>query len=311
MTPWGDSSSLDPAGPQAAHIAGVWWLFLAVCAVVYVAVLVALALAITRPGSAVNVQRRTRLVGAAVTLTVVTLLALLTRSVLAGKALTAMTGTATVNVKVIGRQWWWELQYQADPPSQMVITANELHIPVGQPVLLQLESRDVIHSFWVPALHGKRDLIPGHPSTTYIRADRPGLYRGQCAEFCGAQHAHMGLVVIAEPDADFQAWLAHARQPAPEPTSETARRGREVFLHGPCVMCHALGGTIAAASAGPDLTHLKARRTLAAGTIPNQRDSLSSWIVDAQSFKPGVHMPTLGLKPHDLQDLLAYLETLR
>jgi cytochrome c oxidase subunit 2 len=311
VTPWGSSSSLDPAGPQAGHIAGVWWLFLVVCSVVFVAVLVALALAITRRPGTVDLRRRSRPVAAAVALTVVTLLALLGKSVIAGKALTAMTGTASVNVKVIGRQWWWELQYQADPPSQMVTTANELHIPVGQPVLLQLESRDVIHSFWVPALHGKRDLIPGHPSTTYIRADRPGLFRGQCAEFCGAQHAHMGLLVIAEPPAEFQAWLARARQPAPEPGTDQARRGRELFLRGPCVMCHAVGGTIAAAGAGPDLTHLGARRTLAAGTLPNQHDALSAWLRDAQVYKPGAHMPTLGLPPRELDDVVAYLETQR
>jgi cytochrome c oxidase subunit 2 len=311
VTPWGDSSALDPAGPQAGHIAGVWWLFFGVCTVIYLAVLVALALAVTRKDGAVDLRRRTRLVGAALALTVVTLLALLARSVMAGKALTAMSGTATVDVKVIGRQWWWEMQYQAQPPSQMVTTANELHIPVGQPVLLELESRDVIHSFWVPPLHGKRDLIPGHPSTTYIRADRPGLYRGQCAEFCGAQHAHMGLVVIAESPAEFQAWLARSRQLAPEPASEGARRGREVFLRGPCVMCHAVSGTIAGASAGPDLSHLASRHTLAAGTLPNGRDALTSWIRDAQAWKPGVHMPTLALPPRDLQDLVTYLETLQ
>jgi cytochrome c oxidase subunit 2 len=311
VIPWGASSSLDPAGPQAGHIASVWWLFLAVCTVVYASVLVALALALTRRPGTIELRRRARVVGAAVALTVVTLLALLGRSVVAGKALTAMAGTATVDVKVIGRQWWWELQYQAQPPSQIVITANELHIPVGQPVLLELESRDVIHSFWVPALHGKRDLIPGHPSATYVRADRPGLYRGQCAEFCGAQHAHMGLTVIAEAPADFQAWLNRMRQPAPEPATPRALRGRELFMRGPCVMCHAVAGTIAAAGAGPDLTHLGARRTLAAGTLPNRRDALAAWIRDAQTLKPGAHMPTLGLAPRDVEDLLAYLETLR
>jgi cytochrome c oxidase subunit 2 len=214
-------------------------------------------------------------------------------------------------VRVIARQWWWELQYQADPPSQMVITANELHIPVGKPVLLELESRDVIHSFWVPALHGKRDLIPGHPSTTYLRADQPGVYRGQCAEFCGDQHARMGLLVVAEPPEVFQQWLAHARAPAPEPADEVTRRGREVFLRGPCVMCHAVSGTIAAATNGPDLTHVAGRRTLAGATVANVPGNLAGWILDAQAIKPGNHMPPLPLPAPDLQALLAYLETLR
>jgi cytochrome c oxidase subunit 2 len=311
VSPWGASSALDPAGPQAGHIAGVWWLFFAVCVVVYAAVLVALLLALTRREGPGDQRRRVRVVGTAVALTVATLLGLLTKSVLAGKALTAMTGTAQVTVRVIGRQWWWELQYEADPPSQMVITANELHIPVGQPVLLKLESRDVIHSFWVPSLHGKRDLIPGHPSTTYIRADRPGLFRGQCAEFCGAQHAHMGLLVIAESPEDFERWRTHARAPAPEPSSELARAGREVFLRGPCVLCHSISGTIAGGLNGPDLTHVAGRWTLAAGTLPNGPGALAGWILDAQTQKPGNHMPTLPLQAPRVQALLAYLETLK
>jgi cytochrome c oxidase subunit 2 len=308
---WGNSSSLDVAGTQAGHIAGLWWLFLAVCAVVYVAVLVATVLALTRPTDAPDARRRARNVGAALALTVVVLLGLLGRSVVTGKALSAMTGKGEVTVHVIGRQWWWEVQYRSDPPSQIVTTANELHLPVGKVVLLELESRDVIHSFWVPALHGKRDLIPGHPTATYVRVDRPGLYRGQCAEFCGDQHAHMGLLVIAESPEDFQKWLDHARKPAPEPAGALARRGREVFLQGPCVMCHAVAGTIAAATNGPDLTHLAGRTTLAAGTVSNVRGNLAGWVLDAQAIKPGNHMPPMALPSADLQALLAYLETLR
>jgi len=309
VTPWGNDSSLDVAGPQAGHIASVWWLFLGVSVVVYVAVMVALLLGLSRGERASNLRRRTFVVGGAVGVTVLVLLGLLAKSVLAGKALTAMTGKAEVVVHVIGRQWWWELQYQADPPSQMVTTANELHIPVGKPVLLQLDSRDVIHSFWVPALHGKRDLIPGHPSTTYIQADRPGIYRGQCAEFCGDQHARMGMLVIAEAPDDFYRWLSHARAPAPEPADDLARRGREVFLRGPCVMCHAVSGTIAAASNGPDLTHVAGRLTLGAGTLANKRGHLAGWILDSQAIKPGNHMPPVPLAAGDLQALLTYLES--
>jgi cytochrome c oxidase subunit 2 len=307
---WGEHSSLAPAGTQAGLIAGLWWVFLAVAAAVYLGVLVALFLALARPDKPRDERRRARIVGAAAALTVTVLLVLLTKSVLAGRAL-ATPRSAAVTVQVIGRQWWWELHYQAQPPSQMVTTANELHIPVGQPVLLQLESRDVIHSFWVPALHGKRDLIPGHPSTTIIQADRPGRYRGQCAEFCGAQHAHMGLLVIAESPAEFQAWLAQSRQPAPAPATDQTRRGQEVFQRGPCIMCHAVAGTIAAATNGPDLTHVASRVSLAAGTVPNQRGALSAWILDAQAEKPGSHMPAMSLPTDDVRALLAYLESLR
>jgi cytochrome c oxidase subunit 2 len=311
MTPWGSSSSLDAAGPQAAQIAGLWWLFLGLSVVVYAAVMAALLLGLTRREGQPDVRRRTRVVGAAVGLTAFTLLALLVRSVLAGKALAALPRQGQLTVQVIARQWWWELQYQADPPSQMVITANELHIPVGQTVLLQLQSRDVIHSFWVPALHGKRDLIPGHPSTTAIRADRPGIYRGQCAEFCGVQHARMGLLVIAEPPEEFQRWLARSRRPAAEPATEMARRGREVFLQGPCVLCHTVSGTIAAATNGPNLTHVASQMSLAAGTVANVRGHLAGWIADSQGIKPGNHMPRLSLPPADLLAVVEYLESLK
>jgi cytochrome c oxidase subunit 2 len=311
VTPWGLQSSLAPAGPQAGRIAGLWWLFLGVSAVVYLAVMVAMIVAITRSQRPEDRARRTRVVSAAVALTVLILLGLLTRSVVAGKALTRLAGHAPVTIHLVGRQWWWEVTYEFDPPSQMVTTANEIHIPVGQPVMLKLESRDVIHSFWVPSLHGKRDLIPGHPSTTYIQADRPGVYRGQCAEFCGVQHAHMGLLVIAEPEAAYQDWLQRSRKPAPPPTSDLARRGQEVFLRGPCALCHAVAGTVAFGSNGPDLSHLASRFTIAAGTLPNQRGYRGGWILDAQSLKPGCNMPSLGLPGPDVQALLAYLETLQ
>src|SRR3569623_1270928 len=155
-----------------------------------------------------------------------------------------------LTVRVIGRQWWWELRYPGTAPDQQVVTANELHIPVGRPVLVELVSRDVIHSFWVPALHGKRDLVPGHDSTTYIQADRPGVVRGQCAEFCGAQHAQMGILVIAEPEDAFQAWLAAQRRPAPAALGAEAQRGERLFLHGACVMCHRVAGPLAGATLG-------------------------------------------------------------
>jgi cytochrome c oxidase subunit 2 len=239
------------------------------------------------------------------------LLVLLGASVWAGKGLNPSARGAGLVVKVVARQWWWEFQYQASPPSQMVTTANELHIPVGTAVLLQLTSRDVIHSFWVPSLHGKRDLIPGHDSTTYIQADQAGLYRGQCAEFCGDQHARMGLLVVAEPPDAFARWLEHQRKPAAEATSPLAARGQVLVTGGLCATCHTVLGTPAAATIGPDLTHVAGRQTVGAGSLANTHDHLSRWILDSQNIKPGNRMPPVPLSTDDLQAVVAYLETLK
>jgi cytochrome c oxidase subunit 2 len=314
---WAPSSALEPAGPQAARLAQVYWSYFYVCAVVYAAVMSALALAIVRrarAGPAFDPRRRIHIVAAAGGLTALVLLALLGITVHAGHGLNPpIDAHGVTTVRVIARQWWWEFRYP-DPsgaPDQEVVTANELHIPAGTPVLLELTSRDVIHSFWVPALHGKRDLIPGHDSTTYIQADQPGVFRGQCAEFCGTQHARMGLLVIAETAADHQSWLTQQRQiPAP-PVTAAAVHGRELFLHGTCPMCHTILGTPAAAVMGPDLTHVADRRTLGAGTLDNRRQQLAAWIRDAHGVKPGVRMPPTSLEGDDVNDLSAYLEGLR
>jgi cytochrome c oxidase subunit 2 len=312
---WGEDSVLAPAGPQAARLAHVYWLFFGTCAAVYVVMVVLLVIALTRGREqALDEKRSLRAVALGGAVTTAVLIALLVGSTHGGHGLNPLLRAHDVLVvRVIARQWWWEFRYQGAAPDQEVTTANELHVPVGQPVLLELISRDVIHSFWVPALHGKRDLIPGHDSTTYIQADRAGLYRGQCAEFCGAQHAKMGFLVIAQTPADFHAWLARQRQPAvsPLPTDEAAARGREVFLRGTCPMCHTISGTPAGATMGPDLTHLGSRLTLGAGSMPNARDHLADWIVDSQNVKPGNRMPPVPIRGRELQDLLAYLETLQ
>jgi cytochrome c oxidase subunit II len=178
-------------------------------------------------------------------------------------------------------------------------------------VLLRLTSHDVIHSFWVPNLQGKRDLIPGHETSLWLQADHPGVFRGQCAEFCGHQHAHMAFLVIAEPPDQFAAWLEQQRRPAVPPTDAASKRGQEVFLSGACVLCHAIQGTAALADVAPDLTHVAGRRTIAAGTLPNSRGHLAGWIVDPQQIKPGNKMPPNNLGGQDLQALLAYLGSLR
>jgi cytochrome c oxidase subunit 2 len=228
-----------------------------------------------------------------------------------GRAITRNPGPEALQVRVTGHQWWWEVQYRDSLPQNWATTANEIHVPVGRPVVFELRSTDVIHSLWPPNLNGKRDLIPGNENSIWFQADSAGVYRGQCAEFCGHQHAKMGFLVIAEPQDSFRTWLAAQRDTAMTPTDSIALRGQEVFLSSSCVMCHTIAGTPAGSRIGPDLTHLASRRTIAAGTLPNTRGNLAGWIVNPQAIKPGVRMPSTRLDSDDLQALLTYLETLK
>jgi cytochrome c oxidase subunit II len=228
-----------------------------------------------------------------------------------GRAITTNPGPEALQVRVTGHQWWWEIQYRDSLPQNWATTANEIHVPVGRPVLFELRSTDVIHSLWPRNLNGKRDLIPGNENSIWFQADSAGVYRGQCAEFCGHQHAKMAFLIVAEPSDSFSAWLVRQRDTAMTPTDSLALRGQEVFLASSCVMCHAIGGTPAGSRIGPDLTHLASRRTIAAGTLPNTRGNLAGWIVNPQTIKPGVKMPATSLGSDDLQALLSYLETLK
>jgi cytochrome c oxidase subunit 2 len=309
-------SVLDPAGPQARTIAEVTWWFFGLLTVVYVLVMGALLWAVLRrrrdSDDAPETSRRlTTVVASAVGVTIATLVVLSVVSVVAGRGLTSPSGPGAITIDVIGHQWWWEFQYHDVSANERVNSPNELHIPVGVPVALKAMSRDVIHSFWVPNLHGKRDLIPGTVTHTWIQADRPGVYRGQCAEFCGHQHANMAFLVVAEPAEKFQQWLIQQRKGAPQPKTDAQKRGHDIFMSGPCVMCHTIRGTPAGSRVGPDLTHVAGRLTLAAGTLPRTRGHLAGWIMDSQSIKPGNRMPPNALTGDDLQALLAYLETLR
>jgi cytochrome c oxidase subunit 2 len=217
-----------------------------------------------------------------------------------------------LTIEVIGRQYWWEVHYLDDAGNRLFETANEIHIPVGRTVLVRLLSADVIHSFWVPRLAGKLDMIPGKMNQLRIRADEPGEYRGQCAEYCGLQHAKMAFLVVAQPEEEFEAWAVRQALPAAAPADSLAARGRDVFLRSGCAVCHAIRGTPAAvADLGPDLTHVASRRTLAALAIPNNRGHLGGWIADPQAIKPGNLMPAVPLSAADLQALLHYLEGLR
>ncbi|HZD23675.1 MAG TPA: cytochrome c oxidase subunit II [Acidimicrobiia bacterium] len=212
-------------------------------------------------------------------------------------------GQSRVQIEVTGHMWWWEARYPNG-----AVTANEIHVPVGEPVEFQLTSADVIHSFWIPALHPKRDMIPGRANQLTMQADEPGRYWGQCAEFCGLQHAGMVVYVVADPG--FEQWLEGQQSPAIEP-SGTAERGREVFLGSTCFGCHAIRGTPSDATIGPDLTHLADREKLFSGVLDNTRENLEWLITDPQSVKPGVAMPPTSLQESDLEALLDYLESLR
>ncbi len=311
-------SVLNPSSPQTRLIDRLWDAMYVVSAVVFVLVVLALLLsafrrrdsevAATDPGGE---RSLTTAVSIATAVTVLILFGFLVYDVAVGRQLTRGLGKDALQVRVIGHQWWWELQYRDSVAHNWFTTANELHIPVGRPVALELLSTDVIHSFWPPTISQKRDLIPGKDNSLWIQADTPGVYRGQCAEFCGHQHAKMGFLVVADRPDSFATWLARQRDTALTPTTALTQRGQEVFLSSTCVMCHTISGTPAASRIGPDLTHLASRRTIAAGTLPNTRGNLGGWIVNPQSIKPGVRMPPNQLKPDDLQALLAYLETLK
>ena len=315
---------LHPASPQAAHVATLFWWMLGVAAVVYLLVLVAFfvgAFGRRRRGTPVDelhvrstpetMRRSTLAVSLAVGATAIILLVFVVADYAVGRTL-GVKPDVMLTVEVTGHQWWWRIRYKDPEPQREVITANEIHVPVGIPVQFQLRSADVIHSFWVPNMRGKKDAIPGYVSSTWFRADTPGVYRGQCAEFCGHQHAKMAFYVVADSPAVFRSWLAAQQAPADSaPADSLAREGQRVFLAGPCANCHTIRGTPAGGSVGPDLTHLASRLTIAAGTLPRTRGHLAGWVVDPQRIKPGAQMPPNQLEPEALRALLAYLETLR
>jgi cytochrome c oxidase subunit II len=315
-------SALNPAGPQAGHIAALWWFMLwvsvAVLTLVTVALLIALFRSATRNSESAAVttpepppDRSTGIiVGICVAATGIILIVFLTASVVTGHRIAQLASDQGLTIKLTGYRWWWKVEYPNPEAAKTLTTANEIHIPVGRPVLINTYSQDVIHSFWIPALHGKRDLIPGNPSAIWLQADQPGIFEGQCAEFCGFQHAHMRLVLVAEPEEKFQQWLEAQRQPSRAPENSMAQRGQEIFMSGPCALCHSIRGTDANGRVAPDLTHLAGRLKIAAGTLPNTPGHLAGWIVDSQHIKPGNAMPPTSLSADDLQALLAYLRGL-
>jgi cytochrome c oxidase subunit 2 len=304
-------SALEAAGAQAARLLPLWSFMLWASCIVFVLVMAAFLWALfhRRPVSPPDDRKLARIIAGAGAATVLTLFIYLAVDLRVGRATTTVPRPALV-IKLTGHQWWWDVEYQDSVLQHRVHTANEFHIPVGEPVLIQLEAADVIHSFWVPSLAGKKDLIPGHPNTMWLVADRAGTYRAQCAEFCGHQHAKMAMLVIAEPRDRFNQWYERQLAPAAEPRDSAGEAGRQVFMGSSCPMCHTIQGTLAASRVGPPLTHLASRHTIAAGTLPNTRGNLGAWILDPQAVKPGASMPPSALSGRALTALLAYLESL-
>lgn len=312
-----DMKVLNPAGPQAGQISSLWWLFFWVTAVAYVLTLAFFFTSVfkrrrTDDPEAASVHRGGRIaVALAAGTTLILLFVLLSSDVITAHSIASLRSQNAITIEVTGHQWWWEVRYLDSTPSNIFTTANEIHVPVGEPVVLLATSRDVIHSFWAPNIHGKRDLIPGYENAMWFRVDKPGVFRGQCAEFCGYQHAHMAFYIVAEPPSVFHAWRAAQQRSAEPPQTDEQRQGLSVFLANDCVMCHSVRGTDAGGRVGPDLTHVASRGNIAAGTLPFNRGSLAGWILDPQNIKPGNRMPQHQLSGDDLQALLAYLESLK
>lgn len=242
---------------------------------------------------------------------IVTLSVLLVYSISIGGAISAHAPREALRIHVTGKQWWWEVHYELPGGDELVPLANELYLPAGRPVELLLTSDDVIHSFWVPSLAGKVDMIPGRTTRLVLQTDQRGIWRGQCAEYCGGQHALMALYVVAETEAAFEQWLERQAQPAPEPQDAFLALGREAFLRGGCPDCHTVRGTSASATLGPDLTHVGSRHSLAAGMLRNHAGTMAGWIAGAQDLKPGNAMPSVNAySGRELRALSAWLESL-
>jgi cytochrome c oxidase subunit 2 len=312
----GEQSTLDTHSPQAHDIAILWWWMLGIASVVFFGAVALLALAWWRrrtPGLPVvgeneGINRNLVLTfGIAVPIVVLVTLFLVANVTVLGATAAPQAGTTPVTIRVVAHQWFWEIRY----PGTAAVTANEIHIPARTRVNVVAATGDVIHSLWVPQLNRKIDTVPGRANRVLLYADKPGTYRGQCSEFCGLQHAHMALQVVAEPAGRYRAWLANMARPARAPGTPEQTAGRRTFLATTCSSCHAIRGTAARADVGPDLTHVATRATLAADTIPNTPAALLRWIRDPQHIKPGAKMPGLGLTPAQFSAIAAYLESLR
>ena len=315
----GRQSALDPQGLQSGQIFHTLSVFLIVAALVWIAVVIVLCVAMLRRKRGADQpllldQPFERTSGR-----VVFVLGLATLVIVLGLSIVSYAGQRTVfakdenalTLKIIGHQWWWEVRYENDSPNRSFVTANEIRIPAGQPVKVELESADVIHSFWVPSLTGKMDLITGQKNELQFTAKNAGVYRGQCAEFCGLQHAHMAFAVLALSPDEFSRWRDHENQSASSPTDQLGRQGEQLFRARGCALCHTVRGTLAGGQFGPDLTHIGSRTTVAAGTLPMSSATLAAWIADPEHIKPGNQMPKMPLQSGELIAILHYLEQLK
>jgi cytochrome c oxidase subunit II len=306
----GPQSALDPAGPSAEsiHRLGIV-LWIGATLVTLLVVVLMLVPFLSRRERVVN--RKLFLWGGGVALPAVTLTLLVPYVMTVGQGTRATTGPDRLSIDVTGVLYWWEMSYRRGDGQMGITTANELRLPTGEPVELLLRANDVIHSFWAPNIAGKVDMIPGRTNRTVIQVDRPGIYRGQCAEYCGTQHSLMAFDVIAVPRADFDAWLTRLEQPPGEPQSAELREGRDLFMRLGCGACHTIRG-LTESRLGPDLTQVGARRTIGAGTLPGGVGNIAGWIASAQHLKPGNLMPSYDrLEGPELRAVAAYLASLK
>jgi len=311
----GNQSALNTHGHSADALRDLIILITVVCTVVWLMVVGFLLWALARrrevPRRDSDTERKMALsIRLAIAATILTVAGLTIASFYTTRDLNSSNG-ASLTVRVKAQQWWWQFAYQASDQEPPFLTANELHIPVNKDVRLELEALDVIHSLWIPSLAGKLDMIPGRKNIITIRATRPGIYRGQCAEFCGLQHSHMAFVVVVEEGAAYQRWVAAQAAPAVEPAMAEASAGKAVFMSKPCAACHTIRGTSATGTSGPDLTHVASRRTIGAGLLETTRGSLAAWIADPQTLKPGSNMPLVPLTSDELRQISAYMEELK
>lgn len=306
-------SIFQTAGPMSRRLASLGWAMIVIGTLVFLVVMATLLVPIWRkrnaprvdgPPPPVNEGAWVLYGGALVPAVILAGIFVLTLGVYRA---TVPNARHPLTIDVIGHQWWWEVRY----PEQHIVTANEIHIPVSRPVRVRLESDDVIHSFWIPNLAGKTDAIPGVTNAAWLEADQAGTWRGECAEYCGTQHAHMALSVVAQPSGEFARWAAKESGTAVQPADSAALEGEHVFLTSQCVFCHTVRGTQAGGRVGPDLTHIGSRLTLASGTLPNTRGNLGGWIENPDRIKPGTKMPSVPLDGVQLEAIITYLESLK
>lgn len=308
----GVQSALDSAGPSAREIATLWWWMATGAVVIFLLVLLSLLRGLR--GAALRPLRRPMrlVVLGGLVLPIVTLTALVPFNVFVASGVSAARSADTVTIRVSARQWWWQLEYDDGRPGSTFSTANEIYLPVGRPVELLLESHDVIHSFWLPALAGKLDVIPGRTNRMMIEADEVGIYRGQCAEFCGRAHAQMSLIAVAVTPDEFAEWLRRQSSDAIRSTDADVRTGAELFAAAGCPLCHMVRGHGAWGQSGPDLTHVGTRLTIGAAVLPNTPEHVALWISDNDAVKPGNRMPEFRHLDADARQALAtYLASLQ